>query len=103
MIQQSKPKSSTQHEEESQLAEPKMFKLLLLNDEVTTMDFVVEILMSIFHYDFADASRIMLEIHNTGSGVCGIFTEEIALSKQKQVKIAAQDANFPLQTRIEEE
>lgn len=85
------------------LAEPKMFKLLLLNDEVTTMDFVIEILMRIFHYDFDKASQIMFEIHSQGSGVCGVFTEEIALSKQKQVINAAKIANFPLQTRIEEE
>lgn len=89
--------------EKLELATPKMFKLLLLNDDVTTMDFVIEVLMDIFHYDLDNASRIMLEIHNTGSGVCGIFTEEIALSKQKQVRDAAQEANFPLQTRIEEE
>lgn len=89
--------------EELELATPKMFKLLLLNDDVTTMDFVIEVLMDIFHYDLDNAGRIMFEIHNTGSGVCGIFTEEIALSKQKQVKDAAQEANFPLQTRIEEE
>ena len=101
MIKQTKP--TTQHQEDSQLAEPKMYKLLLLNDEVTTMDFVIEVLMQIFHYNFADASRIMLEVHHNGSGVCGIFTEEIALSKQKQVKIAAQEADFPLQTMIEEE
>ncbi len=89
--------------EELNLATPKMFKVLLLNDDVTTMDFVIEVLMSIFHYDLENASRIMLDIHCTGSGVCGIFTEEIALSKQKQVENAAKEANFPLQTRIEEE
>ena len=103
MIKQPKPKTSTQHEQESKLAEPKMYKLLLLNDDITTMDFVIEVLMKIFHYDFANASRIMLEVHHNGSGVCGIFTEEIALSKQKQVAIAAKNANYPLQTRIEEE
>ena len=89
--------------EELNLATPKMFKVLLLNDDVTTMDFVIEVLMSIFHYDLENASRIMLDIHCTGSGVCGIFTEEIALSKRKQVENAAKEANFPLQTRIEEE
>ena len=89
--------------EELKLAAPKMFKILLLNDDVTTMDFVIEVLMDIFHFDLDSAGRIMLEIHNTGSGVCGVFTEEIALSKQKQVQIAAQKANFPLQTKIEVE
>lgn len=90
-------------DEELELAMPKMFKIIMLNDEVTSMDFVIEVLMNIFHYDFDNAGRIMLEIHNTGSGVCGIFTEEIALSKQRQVQNAAKEANFPLQTRIEEE
>lgn len=88
---------------ELKLKEPRMFKLLLLNDEFTTMDFVIEILMKIFHYNLENASKIMLDIHYNGSGVCGVYTEEIALSKQKQVKEAAKIANFPLQTRIEEE
>ncbi|MCW1359737.1 ATP-dependent Clp protease adaptor ClpS [Campylobacter jejuni] len=87
--------------EKTKLEQPKMFKVLLLNDDVTTMDFVIEILMKIFHFNLKKAQQIMLEIHHNGSGVCGIFTEEIALSKQKQVKNAAMLANFPLQTRIE--
>ncbi|MCX2682423.1 ATP-dependent Clp protease adaptor ClpS [Campylobacter sp. MIT 21-1685] len=86
-----------------QLKEPKMFKIMLLNDEVTTMDFVVEILMNVFHHSFDDASKIMLEVHCNGSGVCGVYTQEIALSKQKKVADAAKIANFPLQTRVEEE
>lgn len=87
--------------EQTKLAKPQLFKLFLLNDEVTTMDFVVDVLMRIFHFDISKATEIMLDIHNNGEGLVGIFTEEIALSKQKQVKIAAQEANFPLQTRIE--
>lgn len=90
-------------EEQVKLEEPRMFKVILINDEVTTMDFVIEILMNIFHYNLDAASKLMFEIHCTGSGVCGIYTEEIALSKQKQVQNAAKIANFPLQTRIEEE
>lgn len=89
--------------EKSQLKEPKMFKIMLLNDEVTTMDFVIEILMNVFQYNFDEASKIMLEVHYNGSGVCGIYTQEIALSKQKKVADAAKIANFPLQTRVEEE
>ncbi|EAI5466155.1 ATP-dependent Clp protease adaptor ClpS [Campylobacter lari] len=89
--------------EQQKLAEPKMFKVLLLNDDVTTMDFVIEILMNIFHHDFEKASAIMLGIHHQGSGVCGIYTEEIALSKKQQVDMAAKNNDFPLQTRIEEQ
>lgn len=87
--------------EQTKLAKPQLFKLFLLNDEVTTMDFVVDVLIRIFHFDISKATEIMLDIHNNGEGLVGIFTEEIALSKQKQVKIAAQEADFPLQTRIE--
>lgn len=87
--------------EQTKLAKPQLFKLFLLNDEITTMDFVVDVLMRIFHFDISKATEIMLDIHNNGEGLVGIFTEEIALSKQKQVKIAAQEADFPLQTRIE--
>ncbi|ARJ56635.1 ATP-dependent Clp protease adaptor ClpS [Campylobacter cuniculorum] len=89
--------------EQNKLKEPKMFKVLLLNDEVTTMDFVIEVLISVFHHDFNNASKIMLEVHSKGSGVCGIYTQEIALSKQKKVNDMAKMANFPLQTRVEEE
>ncbi|HEB9319558.1 TPA: ATP-dependent Clp protease adaptor ClpS [Campylobacter coli] len=89
--------------EKSKLQEPKMFRVVLLNDDVTTMDFVIEILMNIFHHDFETASKIMLEVHLNGSGICGVYTQEIALSKQKKVSDAAKLANFPLQTRVEEE
>lgn len=89
--------------EKSKLQKPKMFKVVLLNDDVTTMDFVIEILMNIFHHDFETASKIMLEVHLNGSGICGVYTQEIALSKQKKVSDAAKLANFPLQTKVEEE
>lgn len=89
--------------EQQKLAQPKLFKVLLLNDDITTMEFVVDVLINIFHHDFEKASAIMLEIHHQGSGICGIYTEEIALSKKQQVDIAAKNNNFPLQTRIEEQ
>ncbi|MCH5335817.1 MAG: ATP-dependent Clp protease adaptor ClpS [Campylobacter sp.] len=95
------PKTKTL--EQTKLKEPKMFKVLLINDDVTTMDFVVEVLMGIFNHDFNNANKIMLEVHCNGSGVCGIYTQEIALSKQKKVSDMAKIANFPLQTRVEEE
>ncbi|EAJ9123814.1 ATP-dependent Clp protease adaptor ClpS [Campylobacter coli] len=89
--------------EKSKLKEPKMFKVILLNDDVTTMDFVIEVLINIFYHDFETANKIMLEVHLNGSGICGIYTQEIALSKQKKVSDAAKLENFPLQTRVEEE
>lgn len=93
----------TQILENIKLKTPKMYKVLLINDDITTMDFVIHVLMEIFHHNFENANKIMLEVHCKGSGICGIYTQEIALSKQKQVQQAATLANFPLQTRIEEE
>ncbi|KAA6225891.1 MULTISPECIES: ATP-dependent Clp protease adaptor ClpS [unclassified Campylobacter] len=89
--------------EDIELKEPKLYKVILINDDVTTMDFVVEILMNIFGHDMDSASKIMLDIHNKGSGICGIYSQEIALSKQKRVRSAARLANFPLQSIVEEE
>ncbi|EDP2364365.1 ATP-dependent Clp protease adaptor ClpS [Campylobacter jejuni] len=93
----------TQTLEQTKLSEPKMYKVILLNDDVTTMDFVIEILMNIFHQNLEKASQTMLEIHHNGSGICGIYTQEIALSKQKKVMDASKLANFPLQAKVEEE
>ena len=89
--------------EELKLIEPKMYKVILLNDDITTMDFVVEVLINIFHFNFEKANQVMLEIHCNGAGICGIYTQEIALSKQKQVLNLAKRANFPLQVKVEEE
>lgn len=85
------------------LQEPKMYKVVLLNDDVTTMDFIIEVLMHVFFHSFEKANEIMLKIHCEGSGVCGIYTQEIALSKQKKVQNMAKEAQFPLQSRVEEE
>ncbi|MCR2062579.1 ATP-dependent Clp protease adaptor ClpS [Campylobacter helveticus] len=85
------------------LQEPKMYKVVLLNDDVTTMDFVIEVLMRVFFHSFEKASELMMQIHYEGSGVCGIYTQEIALSKHKKVQIMAMEAQFPLQSRVEEE
>ncbi|MBQ7271665.1 MAG: ATP-dependent Clp protease adaptor ClpS, partial [Campylobacter sp.] len=70
---------------------------------VTTMDFVVAILVKIFEKSVQDAVDIMFKVHKTGSGVAGIYIKEIAKTKQKAVLTAAKEANFPLQCIIEEE
>lgn len=82
---------------------PTMFKVILLNDNVTTMDFVVAILMEIFGKNQSEAVKIMLQIHQSGSGVCGIYTKDIAQTKQTQVLSAAKAYNFPLKCIIKEE
>lgn len=80
---------------------PRNFKVLLHNDDYTTMDFVVEILMRIFKKSKSEAVAIMLIIHNNQVGVCGIYPFEIAETKVKQVEALAQANLFPLRCTME--
>ena len=88
---------------ELELEEPKKYKVLLLNDDFSTMDFVIEILVKIFRKSIDEASDIMLTVHNNGKAVCGIYTHEIATTKVAQVKHNAKKAGFPLKAIMEEE
>lgn len=82
---------------------PSRFKVLLLNDDYTSMDFVVGILMNIFGHSLQAAIDIMLTIHKEGQGICGVYTYEIAETKVFQVEKMARAENFPLRAIIEEE
>ena len=83
------------------ITEPPMYKVLLHNDDYTTMDFVVEVLMGVFHKSFEEATMIMLSVHKTGTGVCGIYTYEIAETKSEIIQEMARDRGFPLKSSIE--
>ena len=89
--------------EDIELQKPKMYKVLLLNDDFTSMDFVVSVLKNIFHKNEEEAHIIMLKIHNSGSGVCGVYTYDIAETKISMVKFMAKEAGFPLLATMEEE
>jgi len=95
------------YEEELDLAleleEPQMFKVLLHNDDYTSMDFVVEVLTGIFHKTHAQAEQIMLQIHEKGKAICGVYSFEIAQTKAQQVKQSAKQNEFPLLATIEED
>ena len=82
---------------------PSMYKVLLLNDDYTPMEFVIEILMAIFNKGQEDATRIMLHVHQHGVGICGVFTYEVAETKVVQVMDAARRAQHPLQCTMEKE
>jgi len=82
---------------------PSMYKVLLLNDDYTPMEFVVEVLIRIFHKSQEDATRIMLHVHQHGVGVCGVFTYEVAETKVAQVMDAARRAQHPLQCTMEKD
>lgn len=82
---------------------PKFYKVLLHNDDYTTMEFVLYVLQKFFGKQPEEAQRIMLKVHNEGVGVCGIYTYEIAETKVDQVKRAAVQNGHPLQCSLEEE
>lgn len=83
-------------------SEPPMYKLLLHNDDYTTMEFVVEVLMGVCHKSLEEATQIMMSVHRTGSGVCGVYTYEIAETKSETIHEMARDRGFPLKSSIEE-
>jgi ATP-dependent Clp protease adaptor protein ClpS len=82
---------------------PKKYKVYLLNDDYTSMDFVIDILMAIFHKSYEEAEKIMLEIHQKERGLCGVYTHEIAETKVMQVTRKAKESGFPLKATMEEE
>jgi len=89
-------------ENEKELKLPPMYRVLLLNDDYTTMEFVVQVLQSVFHKSAADATQIMLHIHRTGNGVAGVYTHEVAETKVAVVEAMAREHEFPLKCTMEE-
>ena len=83
--------------------EPSMYKVLLHNDDYTTMEFVVEILILVFKKSPEDAVRIMLNVHHKGIGMCGVYTFEVSETKVKTVKALARQHGFPLKCTMEKE
>lgn len=84
------------------LEEPRMFRVILHNDDYTTMEFVVEVLVRVFHKKAAEATRIMLDVHRRGRGVAGMYTYDIAQTKVNQVFLMAKEREFPLRCSTEE-
>ena len=84
-----------------EIKEPPRFKVLLHNDDYTTMDFVVKILEEVFHKSPSEATAIMLHVHNRGVGECGVYPAEIAETKVDIVHARARAAGFPLLATME--
>jgi ATP-dependent Clp protease adaptor protein ClpS len=89
--------------EEIEVREPPMFRVILLNDDYTTMEFVVEILVTVFHKPYDEATRIMLSVHRNGSGICGVYAFEVAETKVATVRKLAREKGFPLKCTMEKE
>jgi len=86
---------------EEKVAEPEMFQVVLHNDDYTTTEFVVEVLMGVFHRTIVDATRIMLDVHRKGHGVVGTYTYDIASTKANTVRDMARRREFPLRCTVE--
>ena len=86
----------------AQLAPPPLYKVLLLNDDFTPMDFVIIVLQRFFGLDREHATRIMLKVHTEGRGVCGVFPRDVAATKVQQVTTFARGNQHPLACVMEE-
>lgn len=86
----------------SKLDEPPMFKVVILNDDYTPMEFVVHVLEAIFGHNRENATRIMLSVHKSGKGVCGTFTRDIAETRVTQVNSYSRENKHPLLCDLEE-
>ncbi|MCA9553112.1 MAG: ATP-dependent Clp protease adaptor ClpS [Myxococcales bacterium] len=98
-----KPSSGTETLSETRKAtkKPPMYKVLFHNDDYTTMEFVVSVLITVFHHSEASAFRIMMHVHTNGVGVAGVFTKEVAETKVAQTIAAARKNEYPLEVTIE--
>jgi ATP-dependent Clp protease adaptor protein ClpS len=86
-----------------EIKKPPLYRVFLLNDDYTTMDFVVQILERIFHKSTVEATQIMLHVHKNGKGLAGTFTKEIAETKVGEVHSLAREHEFPLRCAMEKE
>ena len=98
-----KPGVQTGQELEVQLEKPKRYKVIMHNDHYSTWEFVVEVLTKVFYKTEAQAVEITESVHHNGSGLCGIYTHEIAEMKLSQVHSMAKANGFPLKCTMEEE
>ena len=95
--------TTIQERDQTRVQQPPMYRVLLHNDDFTTKEFVVQILMAVFHKPMAEATAVMWQVHRNGLGVAGIFTREIAETKVVVTTSLAREAEFPLRVSMEPE
>ncbi|MBF0491441.1 MAG: ATP-dependent Clp protease adapter ClpS [Deltaproteobacteria bacterium] len=88
-------------EEEIRVSKPKMYCVILLNDDFTPMEFVVWLIRTVFHKNIEEATRLMMDVHQKGRGICGVFSYDVARTKVAQVKQLAQKSDYPLECVME--
>jgi ATP-dependent Clp protease adaptor protein ClpS len=103
MNERAKPGERLDVKERQEIQKPPLYRVFLLNDDYTTMDFVVSILETVFHKSPVDAMRIMLHVHKKGMGLAGVYTREIAETKIAAVHDFAREKEFPLRCLMEKE
>ena len=95
--------SATKERQRTNLREPRRYKVTIYNDDFTTMEFVVKILVEVFFKSDAEAEALMLQVHHSDKAVVGIYTYDIAVSKVQKATLMAREANFPLRLTYEPE
>ena len=93
----------TRTKKKEDVQRPKRYRVLLHNDDYTTMEFVVWVLQSVFHHDETAATEIMLHVHRNGIGVAGVYPREVAEARVAKVESLARAHEYPLRTSMEEE
>lgn len=96
-------KTITKPEAKNKVQKPRMYRVVLLNDDYTSMDFVVEVLVKLFNKPVPEATKIMLDVHKKGKGVVGVYPYDIASTKVVQVELMAEERGYPLKADMEEE
>lgn len=96
-------KADIKEENKLDIRKPKLYKVLMHNDDYTTMDFVIEVLTKIFKKSAIEATQIMYDVHKKGIGVAGIYTYDIAKTKLKQAMDLAEKKGFPFKLSMQEE
>jgi ATP-dependent Clp protease adaptor protein ClpS len=99
---QDRTDGAVREREEIKTREPKLYNVILLNDDYTTMEFVLQILETLFQKSPAEAYRIMMHVHRIGRGLAGVYTFEVAETKADEVATLASEAGYPLRATIEE-
>ena len=86
----------------SQTLNPKKYKVILVNDDYSTMEFVVFVLMNVFYKTYDEAYDITMSVHDSGKGVCGVYVLDVAMTKTSEVTALAKENDFPLKAFYEE-
>ena len=98
-----KEQTGIRERQRTDLREPRRYKVIIYNDDFTTMDFVVRILMQVFFKSEAEAETLMLQVHHGGKAVVGIYSYDVATSKVRKATDMARESGFPLRLTVEPE